>query len=201
MLFLLMLSFYSEFEWVEGRKMSPAEISEFVKESEVVKRYEERNLEKWIIPLTSDIFKGGCKIVLSKGTQIRKVPEGLKIVDSGIKMKKFDRYVAIYEERGLKQEWRKLEREAAEILRNSSVFEDLSKILPEENCNDCNNRKEVRISTIAVEKLAEMEFPSKTYYSFIEIEEDRTVKLIPVVLEFCPLEEKINEYMKRSGGG
>jgi hypothetical protein len=200
MLFLLILSFHSGFEWVEVEKTNPAEIFEVIKESPVAKRYGELNLEKWIIHLTSDIFGGGCKIILSKGTEIRSVPEGLKIYKRAIKMKKFDRYSALYEKGELKREWEKLERESTDKLRNSSLLEDLSKILSEERCNTCNKEEE-RINPKAMEELAGIEFPSKTYYSFIEIEEEGNVKLIPVVLELCPLADKIGEYMNNSEGG
>jgi hypothetical protein len=200
MLFLLILSFHSGFDWVELEKTETGEISEVIKESKLVKRYGEQNLEKWIIQLTSDIFGGGCKIILSKGTKIERVPEGLKIYKRAIKMKKFDRYSALYEEGELKREWKKLERESADELGNSSLLEDLGKILSDKRCNTCNEVEE-RINPKAMEELTGIEFPSKTYYSFIEIEEKGDVKLIPVVLELCPLADKIGEYMNSSEGG
>ncbi len=197
MLFLLILSFYSEFEWVELEKTEVAEIFEVIKKSPVVENYEKQNLGKWYIHLTSNIFGGGCMMVLSKGTQIRMVPDNLKIVNSGIKMKKFDRYVALYERGKLKREWEKLERESAKKLGISSLsFEELERFLPDENY-----KEGIEEMNTEFEKMADIEFPKKTYYSFMEIEEKGTRKLIPVVMELCPIAEKIEKYVNSSKGG
>jgi hypothetical protein len=192
MLFLLILSFHSGFDWVELEKTEALEISEVIKESKLVKRYGEQSLEKWIIHLTSDVFGGGCMVVLSKGTQVIRVPDNLKIVNSGIKMKKFDRYVALYEEGDLKREWKKLEKESAEKLGISSLSsEELERFLPGEDYKEGT----VEMNT-EFDKIADIEFPERTYYSFMEIEKNGTRKLIPVVMEFCPIGEKIGEYME-----
>jgi hypothetical protein len=197
MLFLLILSFHSGFDWVELEKAEVAEISRGVKESPMAKRYGKQNLEKWIIHLTSDIFRGGCMVILSKGTEIRRVPDNLKIVNSGIKMKKFDRYVALYEKGELKREWEKLEKESAEKLGISSLsFEELERFLPDENYEEGSGKTNTEF-----DKMADIEFPVKTYYSFMEIEEKGMRKLIPVVLELCPIAEKIEEYINSSKGG
>lgn len=200
MLFLLILSFHSGFEWIQFERTDAKEISEVIKESKVVKRYGAENLEKRFVRLNSGIFEGGCKIILSKGTEIRRIPEDLKIYKRAIKMKKYDRYSALYEKGELKREWEKLEKESAEKLGVSSLsFEELERFLPERNCEEC---EEGRVNSGAMdEKMPNIEYPSKTYYSFIEIEEDRTIKCIPVVLTLCPLAQKIEEYMNSLRGG
>jgi len=193
MLFLLVLSFYSEFEWVQLEGTNARGISEEIMESSMAKGYGERNLEKRFIYLASGIFSGGCKVLFSKGTAIEGLPRGLKLMKRAIKMKKFDRYSALYKKGELKQEWKKLERESAEKLRISSLsLEELRKILPEENYKE--ETGEMGTESMYA-KMAGIKYPAKTYYSFIEIKENRTVKIIPVVIKLCPLAEKIEEYM------
>lgn len=192
MLFLLILSFYSGFEWVQFEGIDAKGISEEIMESPVVKRYGKQNLEKRFVRLNSGIFGGGCKVLFSKGTEIRGLPEGLKLMKRAIKMKKFDRYSALYERGELKKEWEKLEKESAEKLGISSLsFEELKKFLPGEDYKEGTENME----PATIGKIAGIEYPAKTYYSFIEIEENRTVKLIPVVLKLCPIAEKIEEYV------
>jgi hypothetical protein len=198
MMLLFSIAIGGGFDWQAIEKQGIQEIYEEIQNSSVVGRYGKQNLERWYIYLTSDVFGGGCMIVLSKGTQIRRIPDNLKIVNSGIKMKKFDRYVALYNKRGeLKREWKKLERESAKKLGISSLsFEELKRFLPDENYKEGTGAMNA-----GFEKIESIEFPAKTYYSFMEIEENRTRKLIPVVMELCPIAEKIEEYVNRSKGG
>ncbi len=193
MLFLLVLSFYSEFEWVQLEGTNAGGISREIMESSMAKGYGERNLEKRFIYLDSGIFGGGCKVLFSKGTAIEGLPRGLNFMKRAIKMKKFDRYCALYEKGELKQAWEDLEKESARKLGISSLsLEELRKFLPEEDYKDEEGEIE---PGLIVEKMAGIKYPAKTYYSFIEIKEDRTVKIIPVVIKLCPLAEKIEEYM------
>jgi len=197
LLLLFSIAIGGRFDWQAIEKRGIEEMYEEIQNSSVVESYGKRNLERWYIHLTSDVFEGGCMIVLSKGTRIGKVPDNLKIVNSGIKMKKFDRYVALYKRGELKREWEKLERESAKKLGISSLsFEELEKFLPDENYKEGTGAMNA-----GFEKIESIEFPAKTYYSFMEIEENRTRKLIPVVMELCPIAEKIKEYVNRSKGG
>jgi len=193
MLFLLVLSFYSEFEWVQLEGTNARGISREIIAATAAERYGKRNIEKRFIRLNSGIFSGGCKVLFSKGSEIEGLPRDLKLMRRAIKMKKFDRYSALYKEGELRQEWKKLEKESAEKLGISSLsFEELGKFLPEEDYKDEEGEIE---PGLIVEKMAGIKYPAKTYYSFIEIKEDRTVKIIPVVIKLCPLAEKIEEYM------
>ncbi len=197
LLILFSIAMGGGFDWQAIEKRGIEEIYEEIQTSSVVGNYGKQNLEKWYIRLTSDVFGGGCMILLSKGTQIRRVPDNLKIVNSGIKMKKFDRYVALYERGKLKKEWEKLEKESAKKLGISSLsFEELERFLPDENYKEGTGAMNT-----GFEKMANIEFPAKTYYSFMEVEERGTKKLIPVVMELCPIAEKIKEYVDGSKGG
>ncbi len=192
LLILFSIAMGGGFDWQAIEKQGTEEMYEEIQNLSVVGRYGKQSLEKWYIRLTSDVFGGGCMILLSKGTQIRRVPDNLKIVNSGIKMKKFDRYVALYEKGKLKKEWEKLEKKSAEKLGISSLsFEELERFLPDENYKEGTGARNT-----GFEKIANIEFPRKTYYSFMEIEERGTRKHIPVVMELCPIAEKIGEYME-----
>jgi hypothetical protein len=193
MLFLLILSFHSEFEWYQLEGTSTREISEEIMESPMVKKYGKHNIGKRFIYLDSGIFGGGCKVLFSKGTQIRGLPRDLRLMRRAIKMKKNDRYSALYEKGALKQEWERLEKESARNLGVSSLtLEEMRKILPEE---DFKNEEGEFEPGLMLGKIERLKYPSRTYYSFVEIEEDKTVKIIPVMIKLCPIAEKIEEYI------
>jgi hypothetical protein len=194
MLFLLILSFYSEFEWYEVGSASGRGNFEEIMESPIVREYGKHKLEKRFIYLNSGIFRGGCKVLFSKGTEIEGLPRDLKLMKRAIKMKKFDRYSALYEEGELKQVWEELERESAGKLGISSLtMVEMRKIFPEEDFK--NEEGEIEPGLI-LEKMRGIKYPLRTYYSFIEVEENRTTKRIPVVLILCPMAEKIEEYIR-----
>jgi hypothetical protein len=198
MLFLLILSFYSEFEWYQLQGPGARGISEEIMKSPVVKKYGKNRIEKRFIYLTSGIFRGGSRVLFLKGSEIRGLPKGLELMKRAIKMKKFDRYSALYEEGELKKVWEELEEESARKLGISSLsLEKMRKILPRE---DYENEEGKIEPGLMLDKIGGIKYPSRTYYSFIEIEEDRTIKRIPVVLKLCPIEDKIEEYMSSMGG-
>jgi hypothetical protein len=194
MLFLLMLSFYnSEFEWYQLEGTGARGISEEVMESPMVKKYGKDRVANKFIYLDSGIFGGGCKVLFSKGTEIRGLPEGLRLMKRAIKMKKHDRYSALYKEGKLKETWKELEKESARKLGISSLtLEEMRKIFPEE---DFKNEEGEFEPGLMLEKIGRLKCPSRTYYSFVEIEEDKTVKIIPVMIKLCPIAEKIEEYI------
>jgi hypothetical protein len=188
MLFLLIFSFYSEFEWVEAKEPNIKAVAEKIMGSSMVESYGENNIERRLIYLTSGIFRGGSKVLFLKGSEIMGLPKGLRLMKRAIKMKKFDRYCAFYEKGELKQAWEDLEKESARKLGISSLsLEELKKILPNEDYNE-------RLESTG-ERMPKIKYKVKTYYSFIEIKEGGTIKLIPVIIHLCPIAEKIEEYM------
>ena len=195
MLFLLILSFYSEFEWHEVKRASVKVISEEIKESPMGGS----RIEKRFIFLNSGIFRGGCRVVFSKGTGIERLPRGLKFMKRAIKAKKFDRYSALYEEGELKQEWERLEKQSANMLGVSSLsLEELKRFLPSEDSREATGNMELKLKD---KRKPGKKYPSKTYYSFVEIKENRMIKLVPIVIRLCPIEEVIEEYMNSMEGG
>lgn len=194
MLFLLILSFYSEFEWYEVGSASGKGNFEEIMESPIVKEYGKHSIGKRFIYLDSGIFGGGCKVLFSKGTEIRRLPIGLRLMRRAIKMKKHDRYSALYEEGELKEVWERLERESASKLGISSLtVEELRKILPKE---DYENEEGEFEPGLMLGKIRGIKYPLRTYYSLIEVEENRAIKRIPVVFILCPMAERIEEYMR-----
>ena len=195
MLLLLILSFYSEFEWYEAEKTDVKGISEEIKESPMGGS----RIEKRFIFLNSGIFRGGCKVLFSKGTEIEGLPRGLKLMKRAIKAKKFDRYSALYEEGELKQEWERLEKQSANMLGVSSLsLEELKRFLPSEDSREATGNMELKLKD---KRKPGKKYPSKTYYSFVEIKENRMIKLVPIVIRLCPIEEVIEEYMNSMEGG
>ncbi|MEJ2355620.1 MAG: hypothetical protein P8Y62_06950 [candidate division WOR-3 bacterium] len=194
MLFLLMLSFYSEFDWYQLEMTGRGGIYEGIMESSVVKEYGTNRIEKKFIYLTSGIFGGGSRVLFSKGSEIRGLPKGLKLMKRAIRMKKFDRYSALYEEGELKHVWKELEKESARKLGIPSLtLQEMRKICPEDDFK--NEKGEIEPSLI-LEKIKGVKYPLRIYYSFMDIEENRTRKLIPVVMKLCPMDEKIEEYIR-----
>ncbi len=190
-MFILLLTFLGTYEWfpVEG-----GDVSRQVLESPVVKEYGTNRIEKKFIYLTSGIFGGGSKVLFSKGSEIRGLPKGLKLMKRAIRMKKFDRYSALYKEGELKVVWKELEKESARKLGIPSLtLQEMRKIFPED---DFKNEKEEFKPGLILEKIRGVKYPLRIYYSFMEIEENRTRKLIPVVMKLCPLDEKIEEYIR-----
>jgi len=194
MLFLLILSFYSEFDWYQLEETSVRGISEEIMESPVVRKYGKDRLRKKYIYLDSGIFGGGSRVLFSKGTEIEGLPKGLKLMRRAIKMKKFDRYSALYEEGELKHVWKELENESARKLGIPSLtMAEMRKIFPEGNFKNEEGKIE---PGLMLDKIGGIKYPLRIYYSFMEIEENRTRKLIPVVMKLCPMDEKIEEYIR-----
>jgi hypothetical protein len=194
MMLLLFLISFGSFEWQEIEKQGIQGIYEDIQNSSVVQSYGKRNLEKKFIYLDSGIFRGGCKVLFSKGTEIEGLPSGLELMKRAIKMKKFDRYSALYKKGELKGVWEELENESARKLGIPSLtLQEIRKIFPKENFK--NEKGEIEPALI-FEKIKRVKYPVRIYYSFMEIEENRTRKLIPVVMKLCPMDEKIEEYIR-----
>ena len=194
LLLLFSIAIGGRFDWQEIEKQGIQGIYEDIQNSSVVQSYGKRNLEKRFIYLNSGIFRGGCKVLFSKGTEIEGLPRDLELMKRAIKMKKFDRYSALYREGELKHVWEELESESARKLGISSLtMVEMRKIFPEEDFK--NEKGEIEPSLI-LEKIKGVKYPLRIYYSFMDIEENRTRKLIPVVMKLCPMDEKIEEYIR-----
>jgi len=213
---LLFISFWSGFAWYPI--YGGANVYETVLNSEdglsIINQYGgEENLVKSSIPLGAGIFKGGEMVLLPKGVKIRQTPRSLKFMKRAIEMEKFDRYSAIYKEGDLIREWQDLMSETEGKLGVSSLDrisrERLREFFPvrihppEEEMERMNSgeleREETRLEE---ERKEEIEYPEKSYFSFLLTEEDGRQRLRIVIMRLSPIDELIEKFNrdKEQGG-
>ncbi len=192
-MFILILTFLGTFEWypVEGKN-----VSKEILESSVVERFEKNRLRKSFVKLDADIFKGGCMVLVPKGYTILEAPEGLKLMENYIEIEKYDRYSTFYESGELERKWNELKRELAEniggIYSRTPSLEVLRKRLLPGGVSASENSMDVP----QIEEDQDIEYPRKVYYSFLLIEKDRKLIVIPVLLVLSPVDEIYKEIRK-----
>jgi hypothetical protein len=200
----LIISILSSFPWYPISMGGINNVYEFILNSDegslIISRYGgEEYLMKKIIRLNGDIFSSGVKILLLKEYKIEGVPENLQAIKRPIKMKKYNRFSAIYKEGELKEEWNELVSKSEDELEISSLtdlsLEDFEKLLPEKIStpekeikpkNDIEDSWELKTEGIKT-------YPRKHYFSFILIEENFVEKLVPVILNLSPIDEVIQK--------
>ena len=188
MFLLLLFSFMATgtFEWEEVERIGAKAITRQIKESYVVKSYGEDVLKKSFIYFNDDIFEPGNKLVIPERAEILRFPAGLKISKTEIDIIKHDRYAVTYEEGKLKDEWMKLKRESEKLMGVSS-FKNLTGEQIGQIMSRIHSRNQVRRRSGSASRV-EKEYPEKIYISFILIEENRQIKLLPVVLAISPIQ-------------
>ena len=165
----------------------------------------EENLVKSSIPLGADIFRGGEMVLLPKGVKIRQTPRNLKFMKRAILLEKYDRYSAIYKEGAFIREWQELKSETESKMGVSSLDgisrERLREFFPErihppENEMDRIEKEglEREEAILKEEMKEEIEYPTKSYFSFLLTEENGRQKLRIVIIRLSPIDELIEKF-------
>lgn len=213
---LLFISFWSGFAWYPI--YGDANVYETVLNSEeglsIINQYGgEGNLVKSSIPIDADIFRGGEMVLLPKGVRIRQTPINLKFMKRAIEMEKYDRYSAIYKEGAFIREWQELESEIESKLGISSLDEisreRLREIFPERIHPPEEETERMSSGVLGSEEAGlveegkeEIDYPTKSYFSFLLTEEDSRQKIRIVVIRLSPIDELIEKFNqdKEQGG-
>lgn len=205
---LLFISLLGGFAWypISGGANSYEMVLNSEEGRSIIMQYGgKENLVKSSIPLGAGIFKGGEMVLLPKGLKIKGTPRNLKFMKRAISIEKYDRYSAIYKEGELEAEWEELKSETKSKLGISSLEnssrEELREFFPErihptkEEMERMEKegleREEARLEE---ERKEEIEYPAKSYFSFLLIEENGRERLIPVILHLSPIDELIEKF-------
>lgn len=213
---LLFISFWSGFAWypIYGGANAYETVLNSEEGRSIIGQYGgEENLVKSSIPLGADIFRGGEMVLLPKGIKIRQTPRNLKFMKRAIEMEKYDRYSAIYKEGAFIREWQDLMSETESKLGISSLDgisrERLREFFPErihppENEMDRIEKEglEREEAILKEEMKEEIEYPTKSYFSFLLTEEDGRQRLRIVIIHLSPINELIEKFNqdKEKGG-
>jgi len=205
---LLFLSFLIGFAWYPLEDVRDMSAYEMVLNSEeghsIIMQYGgKENLVKSSIPLGAGVFKGGEMVLLIKGLKIKRTPENLKLMKRAISMERYNRYSALYEEGELKAEWEELKRETESKLGISSLEEipreELREFFPE-RILPTEEGFEREQGTLEKEGKEEIEYPAKSYFSFLLTEENGMERLRIVILHLSPIDELIEKITEEEGG-
>ena len=189
LLLLISITIAGKFNWQPVDKAEAKEITKEIMSSSVVKSYGKKKLQKRLTRIGGDVFKGGYKVLIPKGAEVVIIPEGLELKKTEIKMSKYDRYTALYEEGKLKKEWEILERESAKKMGLSSLEDATAEDIRNIRSRRSQDRENVEEEVIEEEIIV---YPQKNYFSFILIRTGGREKLLPVVLSISPIWELLN---------
>ena len=208
---LSLITLFGSMSWTPVKSDNTRQISQYFINSGVVKDYGEESLIRQFVNLNSDIFSGGCKVMIPKGATIVRGPENLKLIKQPVKMANFDWYTALYEDGDLKYKWNDMKShvysklgigELASI--NTENLKTISKKIPELQALVEKPEKGMQISSTppndkkAVERAVDINM-YKVYTSFIIIETDAgEYKVLPVILRLNPEQELENRVTQLS---
>ena len=200
-MFILLLTFLGTYEWYP---VESGNVSKEVLESSVVESFGKNRLRKSFVKLDSDIFTGGCMVLLPKGYTVLEAPEGLKLMENYIEIDNFDRYSAIYESGKMEKKWNRLKRELIEniggIHFGTPSLDALRKRLLPGDVSHPDKAADVS----QAEEVQEIEYPKEVYYSFLLVGNHGKQVIIPVLLVLSPIDEiykQIRKEMSEAKGG
>ncbi len=200
-MFILILTFLGTYEWYP---VESGNVSKEVSESSVVKSFGKNRLRKSFVKLDSDIFTGGCMVLLPKGYTVLEVPEGLKLMENYIEIENLDRYSAVYESGELEKKWNKLKRELTKSIGGISFRTPSLEVLRKRLLPGSVSHPDKATDVSQTEEDQDIEYPREVYYSFLLIEKHGKQVIIPVLLVLSPVDEiykQIRKEMSEAKGG
>lgn len=210
---LSLITFMGSISWTPMKNDDNLTISQYVIKSSIVQDYGKSSLIKQFININSDIFYGGCKVLIPKGAVIIGAPAGLSLLKENVHIDRYDWYTALYKEGDLKGTWDQMKRKSYFGIKIDNLddlkkedIESLSKKNPKLRIDNREKNKNLQISSIPpnnenIERKPIRKSNHKVYVSFIVIEENNEYKILPIVLRLDPEVEIKNHILKLNEGG